>query len=1103
MQMGSSLAGMETRANLLPKPSQDIQVGSTRWIFLPMEQCWRPAHGTTRPSCGAPTLGRCKEIQSIAVKKSTAFGLLPLVNSLQLRQTMVSKYGTHGHGNASCVAKFKAAIYLSLAWTPDGRRLLSAGSTSDPTVREWDTLTWQQVGDPWSGHTNEMNAIAVNSTGTLVASASYDNDVRIWQLSDRRTIAIFKHSNPVYCVAFSMDGKHVISGGVDTKILEWEVSEDASLEDAPNEQASEDTVPETAPEDQVTDKIISMNTSVRNAYIIGDLPTAEELLTQEININAHNYNSYANRSLVMARKGDWDNALDDALRSVSIQPSLTGYVSQGIALCGKKLFPDAMKAFDLAFMFTDGDLKTVYLLLLVKAIALFNANQQQEAMLRIHQLVVACPNQDILACRVVQAYLRVQQGINAFDDARYNEAVDHFTAAINSGAFSSDQAIHLKYDIFVVLFGWDLASLWQTANQKRCYALLRTGRRAEALEEYRYMDMSDAAKTDSYRDWTIAFKMECSERYATDGDAALAEKDYDKSIELYSVAIELDSVDDTLFANRCAAKLEKLLWEDALIDAQKLNHAALHGVQRYDEAIAAFEIMLSKLNDTPDTQIRKLIQQYATSSEAGNAIQEAINVQLENTPHRLFNTITGQLSDRGAQISVFKTSPEYKELLSSTMKHGDLRMERIKQAVEMYFRCVMLSHRWEENEPLLHNIQDKNVYELHALSGIAKSQSFCKTARDAGYRWAWIDTCCIDQTNNVEVQQSVNSMFLWYRHAALTIIYLSDVPRSSKSGALAMSIWNKRGWTVQEFLAPKVVLFYQHDWTLYLDDRSPNHKDCPAIMRELGDATGIDAQALGAFYPGMRGARDKLQWVSRRVTTLQEDVAYSLFGIFDVHLAVIYGEKKHNALGRLLQEVVAQSGDITCLDWVGKSSEFNSCLPADIASYGAPPSTSPSLSDDEMQALIFSLQNDRTVELALKLYHKLSDLSAPRFAARRLHLPCIVFPVTEFRWRRGQDQQPHSTFAVKADGLDDLLITTEDKIQPSRTRPALQSFLLVRPWDRSLLERPDFADFHDVYRHSSHLFRIKKRVLAYHFPQRRRIATRKDAIDGRTEVNHR
>jgi hypothetical protein len=511
-----------------------------------------------------------------------------------------------------------------------------------------------------------------------------------------------------------------------------------------------------------------------------------------------------------------------------------------------------------------------------------------------------------------------------------------------------------------------------------------------------------------------------------------------------------------------------------------LKHAALHGARRYDEAIVAFDFMLPKLSHTLHAKIRSkpqiihtlsyltpsqdLRQQYATSSEAASDIQAAIHAQLENTPHRLLNTSTGRLCNRGEQINAFKTSAEYKELLSWTIKHATCQVERIQKTVEMHFRCAMLSHRWEENEPLLHNIQGKNVYDLDPVGGIAKLQSFCKTARDTGYRWGWVDACCIDQTNNVEVQQSVNSMFVWYRHAALTIVYLSDVPHSSNSGALAKSVWNTRGWTVQEFLASKIVLFYQKDWTLYLDDHSPNHKESASIMRELGDATGIDAHALVAFHPGMRGAREKLQWVSWRATTFQEDIAYSLFGIFGVNLPVIYGEKKQNALGRLLQEVVAQSGDITCLDWVGSSSEFNSCLPADITSYGAPPSMLSSLSEDMMQTLVSSLQYAGAVEFALKLYHSLSHLSAPRFAARRLHLPCIAFPVTEVRRKRGQDQQTQFVFGIKADGLRDLSITTEDKLlQFSRARPAQQSFLLVRPWDRSLLELPDFADLLDVF----------------------------------------
>ncbi|KAG1725626.1 uncharacterized protein EDB91DRAFT_1032563, partial [Suillus paluster] len=178
------------------------------------------------------------------------------------------------------------------------------------------------------------------------------------------------------------------------------------------------------------------------------------------------------------------------------------------------------------------------------------------------------------------------------------------------------------------------------------------------------------------------------------------------------------------------------------------------------------------------------------------------------------------------------------------------------------------------------------------------------------------NACYIDQKNNVELQASVNSMFIWYRRSALTIVYLSDVPHSSTSGVLTNSVWDTRGWTVQEFLAPDTVLFYRVDWTLYLDDHSSNHKISVAIMQELRDSTGIDAAGACCLPWEMRGAREKLQWASDRVTTLPEDIAYSLFGIFSTHLPLIYGEKKQNVLGRLLQEIVTQSGDITALDWV-------------------------------------------------------------------------------------------------------------------------------------------------------------------------------------------
>jgi hypothetical protein len=457
----------------------------------------------------------------------------------------------------------------------------------------------------------------------------------------------------------------------------------------------------------------------------------------------------------------------------------------------------------------------------------------------------------------------------------------------------------------------------------------------------------------------------------------------------------------------------------------------------------------------------ELRQQYLSPSEAADEIRKVIDAQLEDAPFRVLDTATGLLCDREAQISTFETSVEYKELVSSTIARPDFRMKHIKEKVAMYFSFAMLSHRWEGKEPLLQDIQDKVLYELNPVGSMVKLQSFCKIACCAGYRWAWSDTCCIDKSDSVKHQEAINSMFTWYQHSALTIIYLSDVPPSSESGALANSAWNTRGWTAQELLASKVILFYQKDWTLYLNDRSPNHKESIAIMQELEYATRIDRRDIVDFRPGMKCARETLQWASIRVTTLQEDIAYSLSGVFGVRLRVDYGEKKQCALGRLLRKVIAQSGDITALDWIGKPSEFNSCLPADITSYAAPPFKLPSLSEEDIQSSVSSLRGAVALESASRLYHKLDYLSAPRFTHRRLHLPCIVFPITEVKRTPGQNKEGHFAYGVKADGLHDLDITTQDKLpQFLRATPpqAWQTFLLVRAWTRNLLELPDPAD---------------------------------------------
>jgi WD40 repeat protein len=163
---------------------------------------------------------------------------------------------------------------LSLAWTPDGTRL-SGGDEHDPTIREWDPLTWQpQVGHPWEGHTRSINAIAIDPTGTLVASASHDNHVLFWRLSDRRNIGILEHFAWLNTVTFSVDGRRTLIGGFDYKISEWELPKDANLKASLHSSLSQHLI-------RACFVQILAITTAHDACVTGDLPAAEESLTQD------------------------------------------------------------------------------------------------------------------------------------------------------------------------------------------------------------------------------------------------------------------------------------------------------------------------------------------------------------------------------------------------------------------------------------------------------------------------------------------------------------------------------------------------------------------------------------------------------------------------------------------------------------------------------------------------------------------------------------------------------------------------------------------------------------------------------------------------------
>ena len=420
---------------------------------------------------------------------------------------------------------------------------------------------------------------------------------------------------------------------------------------------------------------------------------------------------------------------------------------------------------------------------------------------------------------------------------------------------------------------------------------------------------------------------------------------------------------------------------------------------------------------------------------------------LRGLPVRLLNTHTGVLCDRDAQLSHIESSLEYTQLMSLTTPHGPQQIEHIRTVVSTYFRYVALSHRWVNNEPSLRDVEGKVIFDLEPTDGNIKLQAFCATARNQGYMWAWSDTCCIGRDECLDLEEAIHSMFSWYRRSSLTIVHLADVP---DHGILADSVWFKRGWTLQELLAPHNILFYTKHWSLYKDTSCSSHKADHGVLRELESATGIEACHLIDFNPGMTDARSQLRWASTRRTTRPEDIAYSLFGIFNVRLPILYGESAEYALGRLLAEIITTSGNTSVLLWVGLASSSHSCFPANITSYRTTPYSHSSSSDIEVRPVKFNIWRLLAFRNARKFYRELAHLPIAKFVSGRLILPCIVHRVKYMEARKVDTSATPYIHFIRAVGIEPVEISLSEKLV--YTSMKAPQYVLVRPYHTEFLD---------------------------------------------------
>ena len=433
---------------------------------------------------------------------------------------------------------------------------------------------------------------------------------------------------------------------------------------------------------------------------------------------------------------------------------------------------------------------------------------------------------------------------------------------------------------------------------------------------------------------------------------------------------------------------------------------------------------------------------YVWPEQTKETIRTTIKNTIRDSPLVLIDASSGRLCNKLEQAAAFESTPAFAKLVASMTTHIDHAL--IEKEVWKFYRYATFSHTWEDNEPLFEQVIRIVVYDLGASRTHDKLQMFCKIVREAGFNWAWSDTCCIDKVDHFVLQEALVSMFKWYERSAMTIIFLRGVHRLALRGALMNSIWNTRGWTLQEYHASKVVRFYTEDWTPYLGLDIYNHKDSPEIISEMEEATGISARALMELRPGLDDIREKLHLASTRQTTRVEDAAYSLLGIFSLSLPILYGEGD-KALGKLLAQLLTSSGDVGILAWTGRSGSFNSCLPASITVFSELPITHlPSdVPDAEMRTITTGFRS-HNLTLATSLYSRVSELPVPSFSGRRMKLPCFTFklgPLSIFHDGSGR------IFRAQTNSLGVVAIRTGEDLSQ------LGSLYLIHPWIDFLLNR--------------------------------------------------
>lgn len=129
------------------------------------------------------------------------------------------------------------------------------------------------------------------------------------------------------------------------------------------------------------------------------------------------------------------------------------------------------------------------------------------------------------------------------------------------------------------------------------------------------------------------------------------------------------------------------------------------------------------------------------------------------------------------------------------------------------------------------------------------------------------------------------------------------------------SRWFTRGWTLQELIAPRTLVFYSREWAR-LGTKASFADDICSITGIETPYLGPTEIAQGVFATTALGASvaTRMSWLAKRQTTRIEDMAYCMLGIFDINMPLLYGEA-HKAFWRLQEEIIRVHDDQSIFVW--------------------------------------------------------------------------------------------------------------------------------------------------------------------------------------------